>query len=218
MRDKFVYFFNFIKNPLIVNEKKEFFYLIDGALMIFLPSVIIYNFLLIYTSYSSELLVFPELDFEFFIYIIMIAPVLEELIFRLNLKKTKKNLLISSFSCLIYIVIRYFYFNEFGKVDFVLSILLVYFLFNFYVGQKKLLKFNFYFLNFIFAFLHIFNYEFDLFLILIYFFGILNYLILSFVFSYYRIYYSFKTNVMMHIFYNSLSILPIVLKTYSNSI
>lgn len=211
MKDKLNYFFNFIKSPLTLRDKKDFFYLIDGALIIFLPSVIIYNILLINSSASSRILASPKLSFAFFIYVLLIAPILEELIFRLSLKKIKRNLILSILSCVIYLFIRYSYFETFSEVDVFLLMLMGYFLLNIAMGSTKLVKFNFYFLNFIFAFLHVFNYKLDSEFILVYLFGILNYLILALIFSYYRIYYSFKANLMMHVFYNFLSIFPIVL-------
>lgn len=211
MGNKITYFIRFITYPLSLKKKREFFYMIDGSFVFFIPSLIIYNILQYLPQFYNSI-VKPKLDFPFFIYIIIIAPVFEELIFRLSLKKSKKNLIISSISCLSYILIRLFYFNKLNTVDYILCILCCYFSLNIFTSQKRYFKIHFHLLNLIFALLHIFNYVIEVKFIPIYFFGVLNYLILGFVFSYYRLYYSFKINLIMHVCYNFLALIPLVFK------
>lgn len=212
MKNKVSYFLNFIIKPFSTKEKNDFFYFIDGSLIFLLPSIILLNFFLI-TSKFNYFDLKANTNFLFFLYIVVIAPLFEELIFRLSLIKTTLNLILSALSCLLYVFIRFYYFDKLSTIDYILVSLSFYFVLLIYIPNNSLLIINFYFFNFLFAFLHIFNNILSFKFIHIYFFMIFNYLILSLIFSYYRIYKSFKVNLLMHASYNLLSLIPILVKS-----
>lgn len=150
-----------------------------------------------------------DMNFKIFLYITLLSPLFEEFIFRLSLVG-KRNLIISSILSLGYILLRFLYFGKIGRFEVIFGCLSIIFL-VFFLMKNEYTKFKFYFLNLVFALLHIVNFELSVKYIGLYFFVVLNFMIIGLVLSYYRMYYGLKTNVGMHIVYNLSTIIYIVL-------
>lgn len=151
-----------------------------------------------------------NLDFKAIIFIALLSPLFEELIFRLPLLD-KKTLIISAISGVFYVGIRLYFFNKFGAFELIflgLSGLIL----MFYFFKEEYLQLKFYLLNTIFAFLHLVNFQVNSKFFVLYFFAVFNYLLIGFVFSYYRIHYGIKTSILMHTVYNLSAIVYIFIQ------
>lgn len=208
-------FFNFILNPKIkINNNTPYFKYLDGILVILLPLIILkVIFSIILTTGSIDKLTnsFKLNDYYLYFYIIIIAPVLEETIFRYSLNGKNKSLIISSISSLIYILIRTkFLTNPFTEVDYALMGLFLLYLCAF-LYKRISFQILFYISTTIFAVLHIFNFELSIYSLPIHIFTILIYLVIGFAFAFFRIKYGFLTSLKFHVIYNLFSVLGMII-------
>lgn len=211
-------FLKFIKNPYSsINKTVPSVKYFDGILLIFLPLVILENILLylIGSDLNKMKLSFEFDNYFFFLHIIFLAPIFEEMIFRYCLNGNRRNILFSSISSFLYVVLRSkFFTNDFLYVDYILIIISLILLSLYLLNpllRKNLLRTLFYSLTFVFAALHIFNYKISIDYLPIIFISVLTYSILGFAFAFYRLKHSFIKALKFHIIYNLLTVSGLII-------
>jgi len=165
-------FLKFIKNPYLPETYERIalkdFLKLFGLLYVLaiwpngITKLLIYNDII--SSNSIDNLIYEYNPWYLFLWISIIVPFAEEIIFRLNLRTSKFNLIFSSTVVLIYTVILV-YKND-GKYTSAWTLLIVYIIttalfyskYFFNVDSKKYTKVVFYFSAITFGFLHIFNF------------------------------------------------------------
>lgn len=208
----------FLKNPNIAEEVK-LRSAISGLVLIFQTFLVI----LIMNLVVSLLIVTPLKLIHLFpqnkgfvfntqniLKIIILAPILEEMLFRLPIKLSKTNLAISFCVLIYYLAARI---NP--TVGILLSIVVLLFMMTWIQKEiefsekviffyKKYFHFIFYFQALVFGFLHLSNYNLDQHIFLLFPLFILNYILLGCILGYLRIRYSsgLYLCILTHMFIN----------------
>lgn len=110
-----------------------------------------------------------EKSWESAIYALLFAPIIEELLFRLPLRINARNLSIS-FSIILTVIIKLFFFHKSNYEVYFFSIPLIFFFYYFILYNKrifqkietaveKLFSYFFYLIAWLFGISHLFNYE-----------------------------------------------------------
>jgi membrane protease YdiL (CAAX protease family) len=210
--------FEFIKHPYIPEKQekfrlKEFFKLFGLVYLISFPfgvatQVLIKGGVIPPSEINS---IFKNLSpYLAFLIIVMLAPIAEESIFRLNLIPKRRNLWISIFVVIAYVTFNLFFAirdNHFKIV--ILCILFLIFLAVFYLevllktNYKNYFVFVFYFSSILFGLVHVFNFgepaiKTFLFAVII----TMPQIIVGFVCGYLRMNYGFKYGVAFHMMVN----------------
>lgn len=165
-------FFHFIKNPYLPETYERI------GLKYFLKLFGLLYFLALVPNAITKLLVYQDVipanrtlslineynPWYLFLLMVIIAPFTEEIIFRLNLKTSKFNLIFSSVVVLVYAI--FLVYKNDGNYGVVWTLLIIYIIttalfyskYIFKLDSKKYLKVAFYFSAISFGFVHIFNF------------------------------------------------------------
>jgi hypothetical protein len=209
---------NYCKQPIYNVEKEKI------SLKIFLKLYLIYILTAIFISLPIGLLAklfditnnFKNYSWQFLVYGFTIAPILEEILFRLLLRPSKKKFYIFLGTNILWIIVLIILHKYFAVIIisgiFSLALFLIFFKIRNKINLISKFRFLFYLSVGIFGFIHISNFEGITFLnffiapILVF-----PQLIMGFLNAYIRMIYGFRHAVFFHIFVNMTVIVPYLL-------
>jgi len=218
----------FIKKPSLCIEKSNisgnaFLKLLFLFYMILIPASAFIFILDIFEILPSNRIEDPDATLNSLAYIIFLAPLLEELVFRLPLRLTKTTLSIS-LAVFFIVVIKLFFIQEYNYIIYLLSIPL-FIIINGLLSYKKniYLKIKtfwekhflyvFYFFSMIFGLSHLFNYnEIHWWMILSSPLLTLPHIIMGFFLGFIRLNYGFLYSFLFHATINLIPSAPLVVK------
>jgi len=227
--------FNFIRNPhYLASERKET-PILKTSFKIYLLSIIFIGLInFINTTVLKAFFTLPvdetfDIPFRlknhlwlYFLLVAILIPVIEEIIFRLSLIFTPRNIALSV-SVVIAIIIKKFSNIFISSISFALLFILIYRLTDFYKLDlisfwRRNIKYIFYFLAISFGLLHMTNYKYTE--VSQYIIGpilVFPQLAIGFIISFARIYYKkgFQIGIITHIILNMLT-MSIFLLSYSH--
>ncbi len=221
-------FFEYLKNP-VTNENSDLF-----TFRIYFKLIGMYYLFLIISSIFLKITIsfdllpeysVPKIDsfaqsgsIILFLYVVIFGPLLEELLFRLNLKITKLN--ISAFlTGLLVLIIQVSFFRKFHFFIY-LSIIPIFALIYYAINQfhfpidkidnfvKSKFRYVFHFSAIVFGMIHLTNYAtIYWWMIVLIPFLTAPYIVMGYVFGYVRMKYGFANGLLMHSTINFISVL-----------
>lgn len=221
-----MHFFQFLKNPYLPEKYERIapktFLKLLGILYLFalipnaVTKLLIFNEVI--PSNNMELLLKEYSPLKLFLLGAVLAPVAEETIFRLNLKTSKLNLVISLIITLMYSFFAMFKNNwHFSSalilIIFYVVVTLIYFSKEiFKIDAQRHFKFTFYFSALAFGFLHIFNFNNPNYLTFILFPIItMPQILMGLISGYLRVKNGFVHGVIFHVLVNSITLLLVMI-------
>lgn len=220
-------FFEYLRNPVSIENDELFTFkiyfklIVLGYLLVLISSIFLNTFKLLdilpkYSVPKIESFAQPGSIF-FFLFVVIIGPLTEEIIFRLNLKITKLN--ISTFlTAVSMLIIQVLFFRRFHFYIYLL-IIPIFELIHYAINHlqfplnkidnfvKSKFKYVFHLSAIIFGILHLFNYEtFYWWMIVIFPLIAAPYISMGYVFGYARMKYGFVNGFLMHSTVNFISV------------
>ena len=208
-----MHFFQYLKNPQITDNYRKI------SVKNFLKILGISYFFMMIVNGIPRLLeslnVIPHNEIDtilgnyspiiIFIVLVIVGPLAEEAIFRLNLQKSKSNIIFSLIVVLGYLIFRIFTgVSNHNNLIILLLLYLVMVVVSYMdlfleINTKKYFKFIFYFSAIAFGFMHIFNYsELNVLTLLLFPIITLPQIILGLINGYLRMNYGFTYGVLLH--------------------
>ncbi|NEW82898.1 MAG: CPBP family intramembrane metalloprotease [Mariniphaga sp.] len=228
-------FFEYLKNPVSTDDPEIFTFkiyfklIVLGYLLVFMSSIfvaIIRTFNVLPHYFNPKIDSLKGIDsIFFFLFVILVGPLIEEILCRLNLKITKLNIAVF-FAVLIPVIIKLIFFRAFHLYFYLSSLPLfigIYYAINRFgfasdkieIFVKSKFKYVFHLSAIVFGMIHLTNYD-TIYWWMIVIIPLLTapYISMGYLFGYVRMKYGFVNGFLMHSTVNFISVLLVMTKHF----